>query len=318
MRSFVTLFALAAGARAESREAKEKAAKKACLTGKPDKGVELLTDLFIESNDANYIFNQGRCFEQNNRYEDAIGRFREYLRKAKDASAADRADADKHIAECRALLKEKGDLSGAGGVAAATPGDAATASAGAASASAGGGSVTAGGATPVAQPSPVAPGAAAPLASPVVASASTSTVAAPVAGTLPQGLTSTTPEPTASVVDTATQPLQRPGRTLRIAGLASGAFGLASIGAGVYFYTRARSYSDKVSQQVPPVKADQDAGKTAETMQWVFYSVGGAAVVTGAVLYVLGHRAGASSESRATVAPLLGPGVAGISAQGTF
>jgi glutamine amidotransferase-like uncharacterized protein len=44
------------------------------------------------------LFNQGCCFEQNNRYEEAIARFREYLRKATDASAADKAVVVKHIA----------------------------------------------------------------------------------------------------------------------------------------------------------------------------------------------------------------------------
>jgi hypothetical protein len=62
-------------------QAKERAAKKACLTGDPEKGVAILADLFIDTDDLAYIFNQGRCYEQNRRYEDAIGRFREYLVK---------------------------------------------------------------------------------------------------------------------------------------------------------------------------------------------------------------------------------------------
>ena len=91
-------------ATASEKDAKERAAKKACLTGDPAKGVEILTDLFIDTNDPTYIFNQGRCFEQNNRYFDALGRFREYLRKAKTASAEYRGEAEKHIADCQALL----------------------------------------------------------------------------------------------------------------------------------------------------------------------------------------------------------------------
>ena len=91
-------------ASAANREAKERAAKKACLTGDPAKGVALLVDLYLDTNDPNLIFNQGRCYEQNNRCEDAIVRFREYLRKAKDTKATDRADAEKHIADCQALL----------------------------------------------------------------------------------------------------------------------------------------------------------------------------------------------------------------------
>jgi len=84
--------------------AQERAAKKACLIGDVAKGVEILTDLFIDTNDPTYIFNQGRCFEQNRRYEDAIARFREYLIKDKKASADERADAEKHIVDCQSYL----------------------------------------------------------------------------------------------------------------------------------------------------------------------------------------------------------------------
>jgi hypothetical protein len=87
-----------------SKESKERAAKKACLTGDTAKGVELLADLFIDTGDLNYIFNQGRCFEQNRRYEDAVGRFREYLVKGSHMSDDAKADAEKHIAICQSYL----------------------------------------------------------------------------------------------------------------------------------------------------------------------------------------------------------------------
>jgi hypothetical protein len=54
------------------RQAQEKAARKACLTGDYATGVSILADLFVESKDPLYIFNQGRCMEQNSRYKDAI------------------------------------------------------------------------------------------------------------------------------------------------------------------------------------------------------------------------------------------------------
>jgi tetratricopeptide (TPR) repeat protein len=92
---------------ASSHEAKERAAKKACLTGDPVHGVEILADLFIDTNDTTYLFNQGRCFEQNRHYEDAIGRFREYLMKAKNLGAEAKADAEKHIAACESYLGTK-------------------------------------------------------------------------------------------------------------------------------------------------------------------------------------------------------------------
>jgi hypothetical protein len=87
-----------------NREAQERAAKKACLVGDTVRGVEILADLFVDTNDPTYIFNQGRCFEQNQRYQEAIGRFREYLVKAKNISPEERADTNKHIATCESYL----------------------------------------------------------------------------------------------------------------------------------------------------------------------------------------------------------------------
>jgi hypothetical protein len=93
---------------AAKKEEKERAAKKACLNGDPTKGVELLTDLYVDSNDPTYIYNQGRCYEQNNRCEEAIIRFREYLRKTQGGNESDRADVQKHMADCELLLAKRG------------------------------------------------------------------------------------------------------------------------------------------------------------------------------------------------------------------
>jgi hypothetical protein len=98
---------------AASRQPRERAARKACLTGDPDKGVSILADLFLDTKDPTYIFNQGRCLEQNRKYEDAIARFEEFL-VTTDAVLAreDREAAEKHIATCRAtLVRERGSSS---------------------------------------------------------------------------------------------------------------------------------------------------------------------------------------------------------------
>lgn len=107
---WATLFALLLTAKtahgAGNRQAQEKAARKACLTGDYATGVSILADLFVDNNDPAYVFNQGRCLEQNTRYKDAIAKFDEYLRIA-DASKMDktgRAAAQKHIEDCRAKL----------------------------------------------------------------------------------------------------------------------------------------------------------------------------------------------------------------------
>jgi tetratricopeptide (TPR) repeat protein len=97
----------AASVRRASKEVRERAAKRACLTGNPDEGVAILTDLYLDLNDLTFLFNQGRCFEQNRRYEDAIGRFREYLVKAKNLSQEDKDDTERHIATCESYLRSK-------------------------------------------------------------------------------------------------------------------------------------------------------------------------------------------------------------------
>jgi tetratricopeptide (TPR) repeat protein len=91
-------------AQAGSRENKERTAKTACLSGDTAKGVALLAELYVSTNEAIHLFNQGRCFEQNGRYEEAIVRFREYQRKNADAGREPDAQADEHIADCQALL----------------------------------------------------------------------------------------------------------------------------------------------------------------------------------------------------------------------
>jgi len=91
-----------------SRQAQEKAARKACLSGDYSKGVSTLADLFVDTREPIYLFNQGRCFEQNLQYREAIGRFEEYLRIGETVKldSADRAAAEKHIADCKARLPE--------------------------------------------------------------------------------------------------------------------------------------------------------------------------------------------------------------------
>jgi hypothetical protein len=64
------------------------------------RGIDLLGDLFVETNNATYVYNQGRCFEQNHQWGDALDRFKEYLRKVPDLPATERANVDRHISDC--------------------------------------------------------------------------------------------------------------------------------------------------------------------------------------------------------------------------
>jgi hypothetical protein len=95
--------ALAAG-----HDPRERVARKACLEGDYAKGVSVLSDLFLDTNDSTYIYNQGRCLEQNGRFADAVLRFKEYLRVGgQKLGRAERAEAEKHIADSQSQLEPR-------------------------------------------------------------------------------------------------------------------------------------------------------------------------------------------------------------------
>lgn len=103
----VPAVALAANSAKTRERAAEKAAKKACAAGDFRKGVEILADLYVSTDDETFIYNQGRCYEQNHQWVSAIDRFREYLLKSPATSLSERAQAEKHIADCEALLEKE-------------------------------------------------------------------------------------------------------------------------------------------------------------------------------------------------------------------
>jgi hypothetical protein len=88
----------------QTADEREKVAKKACITGDVDKGIDILADLYVESGEINFVFNQGRCFQQNHRWQEAIDRFSEFLRKARNLSAEAKAETDRYIADCQSHL----------------------------------------------------------------------------------------------------------------------------------------------------------------------------------------------------------------------
>ena len=107
-------------------------------------------------------------------------------------------------------------------------------------------------------------------------------------------------------------------RHLRLAALVCGGVGLVSVGVGVYYWSRASSLTDSANQQAAYSPGDYDQGKRAETMQWIFYSVGAAAVMTGAGLYVYSRWLPVPKQTSVSLAPMVGPGAAGLQAQGAF
>ena len=101
---------------AESLEAREREARKACFMGNVERGVEILVDLYVETQHPNYIYNQARCFERNGKYDQALLSYEDYLRKAKDLGETERSQVEKAITELR--VKVAGTSTAAAGSAA--------------------------------------------------------------------------------------------------------------------------------------------------------------------------------------------------------
>jgi tetratricopeptide (TPR) repeat protein len=95
---------------AGNRETKERAAHMACLAGDYNKGVTILSQLFLETKDYNYLYNSARCFEGHAKYPEAIARFQEVLRVNKKISDEDRAETQKHIADCQENMAKQAAL----------------------------------------------------------------------------------------------------------------------------------------------------------------------------------------------------------------
>ncbi len=99
----------------------------------------------------------------------------------------------------------------------------------------------------------------------------------------------------------------RAGGGLRMAGVGIGVVGVVLTGVAVQQGLSARSSSDDA--QTAAAAGAFDAGafgdaETAEKRMFLLYGVGGAAIVTGAAVYYLGHRKGARAErQRVSVQP---------------
>lgn len=116
-----------------------------------------------------------------------------------------------------------------------------------------------------------------------------------------------TPAPQGPIAEAPTPIETHNGRTKKIAGIVTGGVGVAAIVVGATFGGLAQKNSDaltKLAQNMQPFDSSkQSAGKTDQILEGVFLGIGGAAVVTGVVLYVLGHRE--AKEARVAVVPAI-------------
>ena len=97
----------------------------------------------------------------------------------------------------------------------------------------------------------------------------------------------------------------RPQSGLRLAGLVTGSMGIAAVGIGVVFAVTASAKADELTDA--PVWDQQlyDGGKLVDRNAKIMFGVGGAAIIGGTIMFILGSRAAAESTG-VSVAPARG------------
>ena len=156
----------------------------------------------------------------------------------------------------------------------------------------------------------------------------------PPEGTLPPGADRPVAPPSSSPAEatppvgavpaaavTTTAPVDRPGRGKKIAGLVVAGVGVAAIAVGGAFAAMAVKAGDdltKLDQTMGTFDSSkQSAGKNDQIAGAVCFGIGGAAIVAGVVLYVLGHRESRRAPANASAFHVV-PRLAGAGAAVTF
>jgi hypothetical protein len=288
--AFLASLQLAAvSAQAASEESRERAAKKACLAGDVAKGVAILAELYVRTEDPVFIFNQGRCFEQNGKYDEAIIRFREFLQKHQDAGHSSDPIAEKHIAKCQALLDSGGRKDKP------SPGETRVTTGGQPSASAAAPTSTPAEAPTAAPPPPATPSPA-PTTAPALGAAA--------------GEVAASPEPAQQARPAIS------GAGLRVGGVVAMAAGVAGIATGIALNVKANSIASELETNRPYLRGREDTRAIYETWGWVGYGVGGVCLLGGAVLYYFGYSQGRSGQ--VALLPATQGGSFGATLQGVF
>ena len=105
-----------------------------------------------------------------------------------------------------------------------------------------------------------------------------------------------------------------PGHGLRIAGVVVGSVGLAGVGAGIAFGVYQAKLHNQANQGIyNPAK--ENSSDNFRTLELVSLGVGGAALATGIVLYIVGAASNGPDQTVSFV-PLLAPGMRGIALSG--
>jgi hypothetical protein len=84
---------------APAEDPRPRAALGACSSGDVKRGVAILAELYAETRNPSFVFNQARCYQQNGQLEPARQRFDEYLRVGKNEPPDDLQRAQGYIKE---------------------------------------------------------------------------------------------------------------------------------------------------------------------------------------------------------------------------
>jgi hypothetical protein len=103
----LVLTAVSARRAQASRSSRFAEARRACASGQLERGIQLLADLIAENNDSAAIYHQARCYQDNGRPEQALARFREFLRSSPNLTTEGRDEVIGFMARLEYELEEK-------------------------------------------------------------------------------------------------------------------------------------------------------------------------------------------------------------------
>jgi hypothetical protein len=94
--------------------------------------------------------------------------------------------------------------------------------------------------------------------------------------------------------------------------------GVACLGAGVYYGVETKIISNRVSSAKKFNPGDDNAGKNAQKLQWVYGGIGVGGIVVGSIIYAIGGWQRDSRKSSVSVVPQIQPNGAMLAATGAF
>ena len=93
----------------DKKDPREMQAREAFAAGSYKEALDIYTKLYAEKLHPTYLRNIGRCYQNLQETDRAISSFREYLRKAKDMPADERAEVEGYIKEMEDLQKQNAE-----------------------------------------------------------------------------------------------------------------------------------------------------------------------------------------------------------------